>query len=330
MNKTMFSILTVLDKQSNIIGSKEISKHLKPHGVELTERTVRYHLKILDERGLTKVFGKEGRRITQKGREELIQSHVPEKIGFVISRMESLSYMTSFDIDKQEGDIILNVSYIHKKDLKDALRVMKPVYKSPYIMSDRLVIAGEGEQIGDVIVPEGKTGLGTVCSVTINGIFLKAGIPLVSRFGGVLKTTANGPSRFTALISYEGSSLDPLEIFIRSKMTDVIHAAKNHCGRILASFREVPVVGVDEAKSLAKRMTDIGVGGILLIGNPNQSVLEMPVGIDKAGMVIVGGLNPIAALEEAGIPTESRAMSTLYEYSKLISFKDVLKEIGKV
>jgi len=46
--------------------------------------------------------------------------------------------------------------------------------------------------------------------------------------------------------------------------------------------------------------------------------------------VIVGGLNPIAALEEAGIPTESRAMSTLYEYSKLISFKDVLKEIGKV
>jgi repressor of nif and glnA expression len=325
MNKTMFSILTVLDKQSDIIGSKEISKHLKLHGVELTERTVRYHLKILDERGLTKVFGKEGRRITQKGREELTQSHVPEKVGFVISRMESLSYMTSFDMDRQEGDIILNVSYIHKKDLKDALRIMKPVYKSPYIMSDRLVIAGEGDQIGDVIVPEGKTGLGTVCSVTINGIFLKAGIPLVSRFGGVLQTEDSGPSRFTALISYEGSSLDPLEIFIRSKMTDVIHAVKNHCGRILASFREVPVVGVDEAKSLAKRMADIGVGGILLIGNPNQPLLEMPVGIDKAGMVIVGGLNPIAALEEAGIPTESRAMSTLYEYSKLISFKDALK-----
>jgi repressor of nif and glnA expression len=73
-------------------------------------------------------------------------------------------------------------------------------------------------------------------------------------------------------------------------------------------------------------MADIGVGGILLIGNPNQPLLEMPVGMDKAGMIIVGGLNPIAALEEAGIPTESRAMSTLYEYSKLISFKDALKE----
>ncbi len=325
MSKTMFSILTILDKQSDIIGSKEISKHLKLHGVELTERTVRYHLKILDERGLTKVFGKEGRRITQKGREELLQSHVPEKVGFVISRMETLSYMTSFDIDKQEGDIILNVSYIHKKDLKDALKIMKPVYKSPYIMSDRLVIAGEGEQIGDVIVPEGKTGLGTVCSVTINGIFLKAGIPLISRFGGVLQTEDSGPSRFTALISYEGSSLDPLIIFIRSKMTNVINAVKNHSGRILASFREVPVVGVDEAKSLAERMAKIGIGGILLIGNPNQPLLEMPVGIDKAGMIVVGGLNPVAALEEAGISTESKAMSTLYEYSRLNSFKDALK-----
>jgi repressor of nif and glnA expression len=236
--------------------------------------------------------------------------------------------MTSFDIDKQEGDIILNVSYIHEKDLKDALKVMKPVYKSSYIMSDRLVIAGEGDQIGDVIVPEGKIGLGTVCSVTINGIFLKSGIPLISRFGGVLQTEDSGPSRFTALISYEGSSLDPLEIFIRSKMTDVIRAVKNHSGRILASFREVPVVGVEEAKSIAERMADIGIGGILLIGNPNQPLLEMPVGIDKAGMVIVGGLNPVAALEEAGIPTESRAMSTLYEYSKLIRFKDALKGMG--
>lgn len=326
MNKTMFSILTILDKQSDIIGSKEISKHLKLHGVDLTERTVRYHLKILDERGLTNVFGKEGRKITKKGREELAQSHVSEKVGFIINRIETLSYMTSFDMNKQEGDIILNVSFIHEKDLKDALKVIKPVYKSPYVMSDRLVIAGEGEQIGDVIVPEGKVGLGTICSVTINGIFLKSGIPLVSKFGGVLMTEGPDPSRFTALISYEGSSIDPLEIFIRSKMTDVIGAVKNRTGRILASFREVPVVCVDEANRLARKLADISMGGILLIGNPNQPLIEMPVGMDKAGIVIVGGLNPVAALEETGISTESKAMSTLYEYSNLMSFKDTLKK----
>jgi repressor of nif and glnA expression len=102
MNKTMFSILKVLDSRTDIIGAKEISKQLKLHGVELTERTVRYHLKILDERGLTQVFGKEGRKITDKGKRELSQALVSEKIGFVISRIETLSYMTTFDIEKQE------------------------------------------------------------------------------------------------------------------------------------------------------------------------------------------------------------------------------------
>lgn len=324
MNKTMFAILKILEKHSDIVGSTEISRQLKMHGIDLTERTVRYHLKILDERGFTKVFGKEGRKITEKGREELKHALVSEKVGFVISRIETLSYMTSFDPDKQEGDIILNVSYFNKKDLKGALKIMKPVFKSPFVMSDKLILAKEGEQVGDIIVPEGKIGLGTVCSVTINGIFLKSGIPLVSKFGGVLQIEEFKPSRFTALISYEGSSLDPLEIFIRSKMTDVIGAAKNRSGRILASFREVPVVCVDEVNRLAKKMADIGIGGILLIGNPNQPLLEMPVGMDKAGMVIVGGLNPVAALEEADIPTESHAMATMFEYSRLMNFKDAL------
>jgi len=325
MTKTIFAILKILEKQQEVIGSTEISRQLKQHGVELTERTVRYHLKILDERGLTQVFGKEGRRITEKGREELSQAMVSEKIGFVISKVESLAYMTSFDIEKQKGDIIINVSFFPEKNLKESLKIMKPVFKSPFIMSDRIVLAKEGEEIGDIIVPEGKIGLGTVCSVTINGVFLKSGIPLVSKFGGVLQTENSEPSRFTAVISYEGSSLDPLEVFIRSRMTDVTGALKGASGKILASFREVPVVGVDEAKRIAKKMSAIGIGGILLIGNPNQPLLEMPVGMDKAGIVVVGGLNPIAALEEAGIPTETHAMSAMYEYSKLVSFKEILK-----
>jgi repressor of nif and glnA expression len=36
------------------------------------------------------------------------------------------------------------------------------------------------------------------------------------------------------------------------------------------------------------------------------------------------GLNPIAALEEAGIPTVSKAMSTLYRLTDLIKFEELL------
>jgi repressor of nif and glnA expression len=325
MNKTMLSILKVLDKHSDtILGSRELSRQLRSHGVELTERTVRYHLRILDERGFTKVFGKEGRMITPKGKDELSHALVSEKVGFVISKIETLSYLTNLDLDKGEGDIILNVSFFPSAKLKEALRIMKPVFLSPYVMSDNVVMQKGGEKIGDIIIPEGQIGFGTICSVTINGVFLKAGIPVISKFGGVLQVENAEPSRFTALISYEGSSLDPLEIFIKSGMTDVMNAVKHHDGKILASFREIPVVSLERAEELSENMKDKGIGGILLIGSPNQPLLEMPVSMDKVGVVVVGGLNPIAALEEAGIPAVSKAMSTLYRFSDLVKFKELL------
>jgi len=325
MNKTMLAILKILDKHPDtILGSRELSRQLRLHGVELTERTVRYHLRILDERGFTKVFGKEGRMITPQGKEELSQALVSEKVGFVISRIETLSYLTNLDLDKGEGDIILNVSFFSSAKLKEALRIMKPVFSSPYVMSDNVVMKKGGEKIGDIIIPEGQIGFGTVCSVTINGIFLKAGIPITSKFGGVLQVENDEPSRFTALISYEGSSLDPLEIFIKSGMTDVMNAVKHHDGKILASFREIPVVSLEKAEELSENMKDNGIGGILHIGSPNQPLLEMPVSMDKAGVVVVGGLNPIAAIEEAGIPAVSKAMSTLYKFSDLKRFRDFL------
>ncbi len=325
MNKTMISILKVLDKKPDkIIGSKEISRQLPHYGIDLTERTVRYHLRILDEKGLTKVYGKEGRKITQKGREELTNALVSEKVGFVISKIEALSFLSDFDITSKKGNVILNVTFFPEKSFRDAMKIMKGVFASEFNMSDRVAVANGGEYIGEIMIPEGHIGFGTVCSVTINSILLKAGIPINSKFGGVLQIEEGEPSRFIALISYDGSSLDPLEIFIKSSMTDVRRAVKNDSGKILASFREIPLVCVEKARGIKTKLKEEGIRGILTIGNPNQELLEMPVGIDKVGIVVVGGLNPIAAAEEAGISTISRAMSTLYKYSDLVRFKELL------
>jgi repressor of nif and glnA expression len=225
--------------------------------------------------------------------------------------------------------VILNISCFPRKRLRRALELLKPVFSSPYVMSDRVILAPEGESIGDVPVPKGMVGLGTVCSVTINGIFLKAGIPVTSRFGGVVETANGHPRRFLSLISYDGSSLDPLEVFIKSRMTAVSGPAAGRSGRILASFREIPVVCMEKAKKLAQTLEERGIRGILLIGSPNKPLLEVPVGIDKAGIVIVGGLNPVAALEEQGIPTESRAMSTLFDYSRLVPYEDAVRNYAR-
>ena len=324
MNKTLHAILAILDKHPTVVGSRELSRELKLRGVDITERTVRYYLKMLDKKSFTEVFANEGRKITAAGREELQHSLVSGRIGFVISRIETLAYMTTLDMATMEGDVILNISYFPRKHLRQALRLLKSAFSSPYVMSDRVILAPEGEKIGDVMVPKGMVGLGTICSVTINGIFLKAGIPVASRFGGVVETANGKPLRFVSLISYDGSSLDPLEVFIKSKMTAVSKAVADGRGRILASYREIPVVCLDKAKKLARTLEDRGIRGILLIGSPNKPLLEVPVGIDRAGIVIVGGLNPVAVLEEHGIATESRAMSTLFEYTQLVPFQDTL------
>lgn len=326
MNKILLSILKVLERHENaVIGSREIAKELKPLGVSLSERTVRYHMKFLDEMGFTRVFGKEGRQITPDGRTELSKAQVSDKVGFVISRIDTLSYLADFDLRSFQGKVILNVSYIPERHFKEALKKMKPVFDSPYVMSDKVAVVRGGSSIGDVLIPQGKIAFGTVCSVTINGIFLKAGIPVTSRFGGVLEIEGNTPKRFVALISYEGSSLDPLEVFIRGKMTDVWGAVKHGAGNVLASFREIPTVCIENAIRVSDELREKGIGGIIKIGEPNSALFEVPVGMDKAGVVIIGGLNPVAVLAESRIEAESKAMSTLFDYSDLVPFKELLK-----
>jgi repressor of nif and glnA expression len=324
MNKVMFHILRELDRNHQTLGSPDLARALLFRGVELSERTVRYYLKLLDEKGLTRVQGKRGRVITEKGKSELGNAFVSERVNFVISKIDSLAYLTDFNIDSMRGKLILNISFFPEKKFREALKIMAKVFESPYTMSNKTIIATGTEKIGDIAVPEGYVGLGSVCSITLNGIFLKAGIPIHSRYGGVVEIVNGMASRFTSLISYEGSSLDPLEIFIKSRMTDVTGAIRENSGKVLASFREIPVVSLAEAEALTAKMAEKGVGGKILYGKPNQPLLDIPVGVDKVGMIVAGGLNPVAAAEESGVYTKSMAMSTLYEYSSLRSFNEAV------
>ena len=51
--------------------------------------------------------------------------------------------------------------------------------------------------------------LATVCSIVVNGVLLKNGIPMDSKFGGIVQISRGEPLRFVKLIHYSGSSLDP-------------------------------------------------------------------------------------------------------------------------
>ena len=326
VERKTFSILKVLAGSTEPLGSIVIARKLKDLGVELGERAVRYHLKLMDEQGLTRLAGRrDGREITEMGLKELKQGLVKDKVGFAISRIELLAFRTTFDLDRRAGLIPVNVSYISKQDFQKALRIMKPVFTARLCVSNLVMAARSNEKLGDLIIPEGKVAMATVCSIVVNGTLLKAGVPMNSKFGGLLQIQDHKPLRFVELIDYAGCSLDPSEVFIKAKMTSVAQVVKTGNGNILANFREIPAICRPLAHEVITKLAKARMNGVILVGNVSEPVCEIPIELNRVGMVLIGGLNPIAAVEEAGVEVESHAMSTVIDYENLAEFEELLE-----
>jgi repressor of nif and glnA expression len=217
----------------------------------------------------------------------------------------------------------VNVSFFPERQFKKAIEAMKGTFQAGICVSELVAVARQGERLGTVSIPRGKLGLATICSVIVNGALLKAGIPMDSKFGGILQIRNREPLRFVELIQYAGSSLDPSEIYITSKMTSVSQTARTGDGRILANFREIPAMCQPLAEKVVAGLKEAGMGGLLALGDVGQPLCEVPVELNKVGMILTGGLNPVAAAVESGIEVENRAMTTIMDYEDLIRFSNL-------
>lgn len=309
-------ILKVLSESERPVGARIIAKELEKAGIFIGERAARYYLRVLDERGLTENHGYYGRTITSKGLEELENAIVYDRVGFVISKIENLTYGTTFDPVRMEGGIIVNMSYIPTERFQEAMKVVREVFRAGYMVSPHIKILEEGEMEA-FPVPKGKVGLATTCSITIDGVLLKAGIPSDPRYGGIAQVRGHRLTRFTDLIAYEGSSLDPLEIFLARGMTSVMGAVKTGSGKVLANFREVPAAAKPKVLEVLQNLKKEGFGRTLMVGEVNRPLLSVPVGKGRFGIAIPGGMNALAAVEEMGIPTETKAITTIIDIREM-------------
>jgi repressor of nif and glnA expression len=112
MEKTIFEILRVLDGEAGALGSAELARRLRSRGIDLSERTIRYYLLQLEAKGYVVGEKKKGRMLTVKGRRELHEGFVAERIGSVTTRIDNLSVLCDLDIDTFRGRVILNVAYV--------------------------------------------------------------------------------------------------------------------------------------------------------------------------------------------------------------------------
>jgi len=324
MNRLGMLILTALNSEDGPLNSRELAARLASSGVALSERTIRYYLQKFDADGFTAGCAKKGRRITAKGRQELTQGFVSERVGFIINKINNLAFRADFDPVTGKGKVILNISCVSEERLPEAMAILQSLLHSPYALSDRIALGRSGERIGDFLIPDGLVAIGTLCSISLNGILLRSGIPVATRFGGIVEIRESQPMGFSSAISYEGSSVPPLEILIKGRMTDVLGTLSCGTGKILGSFREIPAESFRTAKTILERIRKIGFHGCILFGQPGESLLGLPVADGKVGMVVLGGLNASAGLEEAGLVSHSCALAVLQDYGVLSPLETLL------
>jgi hypothetical protein len=272
----------------------------------------------MDERGMTRSVGhKDGRTITGPGLEELRNSLVTDKIGFVGSKIERLAYLTTVGVRSGTGMAPIDVALFPKVDYSRALKIMMTVFEAGFCSSNMVAVATEGNKLGELIVPAGQVGIATVSNVAVNGCLLKSGIPAHARFGGLLQIKGGQPFRFTELIEFSGSTMDPSDIFLIGRMTNVTDAAARGEGKVLAGYYEIPMLSVGKAEELLQRLKNSNLISFAALARPGESICEVPFSSEKVGLVAMSGLNPAAAVAEAGLQVTTRAMSGIMEVARL-------------
>ena len=135
--RKIVTILKILSESSEPLGSINIARELEHEGIFLSERAVRYHLRIADERGYTKSLGRDGRVITPEGIAEIKEALAAEHLGFIREKLEMLAFRTTFDPQTKTGQLSINTSLIDKDKFKNKLLEMQQLEQELLVVEEK-------------------------------------------------------------------------------------------------------------------------------------------------------------------------------------------------
>ena len=241
---------------------------------------------------------------------------------FVDHSIEDFAMQVTYDPSKGIGKVVYNLSLIKNEDFEYAVSILKDAYKTGVSVSGLVRFASSGEKVADYVVPEGCTAICTVCSTTFDGLLIRRGVPVNPIGGGVVEIENRAPIRFTHIILYEHTTIDPLQVLISHKITSVNNVMRRGSGNILANVREFHMEAQPLVGSVLDELTNSSFTGILEVGMPNVPLLGVPVSPQFVGIAAVGGTNPMAAIREGGRWVQTQAMKGLMDISEMIEIRD--------
>ena len=303
-------ILRILREHKEPVGAKRLSELMAERGFVLSDRAVQYYLSYLDTMGFTEKIGNQGRVLTSDGRQETDNALVDDRIGFIISKLERLAYRSTFDPSSSTGHVDYNLPIVPEASFEPAKAAYDEVitaecgFFSSYRVIDR-----------DPRVPPGSVGFISICSISMDGVFQRKGIPVKMAFGGRLEIEQGIPKRFKDLIGYQGTTIDPLELFISSGLTSIAGFARSKSGIALANVREVPSAAKEQVVETISLMNACGFVFPVSIGN---QVFNLPENPFRLSIVAFSGLNFIANCVEHGIDIKTEIGAGNIQFSKIV------------
>ncbi|AKG92027.1 Uncharacterized protein conserved in archaea [Geoglobus ahangari] len=314
-NPVLYNILKILANSDMPLGAKSISEKLQERGFSVKKETVQYYLRMLDELGLTYKRGLAGRVISEKGLEELKRGMIRERIGSFIETREEYAYRANFDPARGRGLVSLNVGVVEEKDLNISLELIKRCVEVKMAMSPLVKIYENGN--GKLNVPDGKVGIGLVSTSVIDAALIGSRISATPTFAGVLQYLDWRPMRFVHAISYYGSTLDPVDLFIKSGLCSVRDAVEKGYGTIPADVREIPMILRRRAMDVLKMLEKAGINGAVYVSGAESDALGIPVSNYRSGVVVIAGSTPLAYLMEKGIEVDIRILASYERFERL-------------
>jgi repressor of nif and glnA expression len=236
---------------------------------------------------------------------------------FVNNTIEHYAMQVTFDPVAGEGNVVYNLSLIKNEDLDFAVSVLKDAHKTGVSVSGLVKFYSSGETASDYRIPKGCTGICTMCSITFDGLLVRRGIPVNPIGGGVVQIENRTPIRFTHIILYEHTTIDPLQVLISQKITSVTDVMRKGSGNMLANIREFHMEAEPLVDIVLDELSSSSYSGILEVGMPNLPLLGVPVSPQYVAIAAVGGTNPMAAIREGGRWVQTQAMKGLMDIRQM-------------
>jgi repressor of nif and glnA expression len=167
----------------------------------------------------------------------------------------------------------------------------------------------------DPRIPPGHAGFITVCSITMDGVIQKAGVPVNMAYGGRLMIRDRRAEAFADLIGYRGSTVDPLQLFISAGLTSIGSAVSTGTGVVLANVRQVPVSAQSRVDEIIALMRDRDFVFPVTTGTKVFNLREDPY---RLSIVAYSGMNLIGNAIEKGFSVKTDIGAGNISYTKLL------------